>query len=112
VRNVGRGITAGAYFRVLSGSVVLASSETIPRLMIDGVAHNIAADTPARLFNAASGWKHLQMWLTPANGSTTSLWPIRATPGTILLFALPSIVQGLETIPWDIGPMPSYRVWR
>jgi len=112
VRNVGRGITAGAYFRVLSGSVVLASSETIPRLLIDGVAHNIAADTPARLFNAASGWKHLQMWLTPANGSTTSLWPIRATPGTILLFALPSIVQGLETIPWDIGPMPSYRVWR
>ena len=112
VRNVGRGITACAYFRVLSGSVVLASSETIPRLMVDGVAHNIAADTPARLFNAASGWKHLQMWLTPANGSTTSLWPIRATPGTILLFALPSIVQGLETIPWDIGPMPSYRVWR
>jgi predicted secreted protein len=112
VRNVGRGITAGAYFRVLSGSVVLASSETIPRLLIDGVAHNIAADTPARLFNAASGWKHLQMWLTPVNGSTTSLWPIRATPGTILLFALPSIVRGLETIPWDIGPMPSHRVWR
>jgi hypothetical protein len=52
------------------------------------------------------------MWLTPANGSTTSLWPIRATPGTVLLFALPSIVQGLETIPWDIGPIPSYRQWR
>jgi hypothetical protein len=112
VRHIGRGITASAYFRVLSGSVVMASSETIARLLIDGVAHNIIADTPARLFNAASGWKHLQFWLTAPNGSTTSLWPIRATPGTTLLFALPSIVQGLETIPWDIGPIPSYRMWR
>ena len=112
VRNIGRGITASAYFRVLLGSVVMASSETIPRLLIDGVAHNIVADTPARLFNSSSGWKHLQFWLTAPNGSTTALWPFRATPGTSLLFALPSIVQGLETIPWDIGPIPSYRMWR
>ena len=112
VRSVGRAITAGAYFRVLSGNVVLASSEIVPRLLIDGVAHNMATDTPTRIFNAASGWKHMQMWLTPANGSTISLWPFRATPGAVFLFALPSIVQGLETIPWDIGPIPSYRQWR
>jgi len=111
-RHIGRGVTLGAYLRVISGSMVMASAENVPRLLIDGVAHNVSADTPARLFNAAAGWKHMQMWVAPNNGATTSLWPMRVSPGTVFLLALPAVVAGFETLPWDMGPLPSSRVWR
>ncbi|MDB5643860.1 MAG: hypothetical protein JWN07_3177 [Hyphomicrobiales bacterium] len=107
-----RGLTAGFYFRVMSGSLVLGSSENVTRVLVDGAAHNITANTPDRIFTATHGWKHAQMWLAPPNGGTTSFWPLRVTPGTVFLFALPAVVPGFETIPWDVGPIHSSRIWR
>ena len=111
-RATGRGVTASLYFRVLSGALVMAPSDTVPRMLIDGVAHNFSASTPDRVFADAQGWKHMQMWIAPPNGASTAFWPMRVTPGTVFLIALPAITQGFETIPWDIGPMPSQRGWR
>ena len=111
-RATGRGVTASLYFRVLSGALVMAPSDTVPRMLIDGVAHIFSASTPDRVFADAQGWKHMQMWIAPPNGASTAFWPMRVTPGTVFLIALPAITQGFETIPWDIGPMPSQRGWR
>ena len=111
-RATGRGVTASLYFRVLSGALVMAPSDTVTRMLIDGVAHNFSASTPDRVFADAQGWKHMQMWIAPPNGASTAFWPMRVTPGTVFLIALPAITQGFETIPWDIGPMPSQRGWR
>ena len=111
-RATGRGVTASLYFRVLSGALVMAPSDTVTRILIDGVAHNFSASTPDRVFADAQGWKHMQMWIAPPNGASTAFWPMRVTPGTVFLIALPAITQGFETIPWDIGPMPSQRGWR
>lgn len=111
-RTTGRGMTASLYFRVVSGSLVLAPADNVTRMLIDGVTHNFTANAPERIFAAAQGWKHMQMWLAPLNGGSTSFWPMRVTPGTVFLIALPAVTPGFETIPWDIGPIPSLRGWR
>lgn len=111
-RATGRGVTASLYFRVLSGALVMAPSDNVPRMLIDGVAHHFTGATTDRVFADAQGWKHMQMWIAPPNGASTAFWPMRVTPGTVFLIALPAITQGFETIPWDIGPMPSQRGWR
>ncbi|MDB5546475.1 MAG: hypothetical protein JWO64_3624 [Hyphomicrobiales bacterium] len=111
-RTTGRGMTASAYFRVMSGSLVMAPVDNVTRMLIDGVPHNFTANAPERIFTAAQGWKHMQMWLAPLNGGSSSFWPMRVTPGTVFLIATPAVTPGLETIPWDIGPIPSLRVWR
>jgi hypothetical protein len=111
-RHVGRGVTAGLYFRVVSGALVLAPTDSITRVLIDGVSHDIWTDTAARVFNAAQGWKQLQMWQAPAGGAVSTFWPLRATPGSVILIAAPFVASGLQTFAVDIGPLPSARVWR
>ena len=112
VRVVGRGLTLSAYVRVMSGSLVFASSDNVTRVLIDGVAHDITANAPERVFTAAQGWKHIQMWIAQPNGASTCLWPTFAAPGCVFLIALPALIAGFETLPWDIGPVTSARVWR
>ncbi len=111
-RAIGRGVTGALYFRVMSGAAVLAPADTVTRMLVDGVAHPFSANAPERVFAPAQGWKHMQMWVAPPNGATTSFWPLRATPGTVLLIALPAVTPGFETFPWDMGPTPSLRFWR
>jgi hypothetical protein len=111
-RVLGRGLTMSLYVRVMSGSLVFASTDNVTRVLIDGVAHDITANAPERVFTAAQGWKHLQMWIAQPNGATTFLWPMCVTPGSVFLIALPALVPGFETLPWDIGPITSSRVWR
>ncbi len=111
-RITGRGMTASIYFRVMSGSLVMAPVDNVTRMLIDGVTHNFTVNAPERIFSAAQGWKHMQMWLAPPNGGSTSFWPMRVTPGAVFLIAMPAVTPGFETIPWDIGPIPSFRGWR
>ncbi len=111
-RATGKAQTSAFYFRVMSGSAVIAPSDACPRVLVDGLIHNHLADAPERVFTPAHGWKHMQRWLLSPGGGSTSCWPLRATPGSVFLIALPAVVQGLETLPWDIGPVPSLRVWR
>ena len=111
-RNVGRGVTAGLYFRVISGALVLAPTDNITRLLIDGVSHDLWTDSAARVFTAAQGWKQMQMWQAPAGGSVAAFWPMRVTPGSVVLVAAPFVASGLQTFATDLGPLPSQRVWR
>jgi hypothetical protein len=111
-RTTGRGLTASLYFRVMSGSLVMAPADNVTRILIDGVTHNYTANGPERIFSASHGWKHMQMWLAPLNGSSNTFWPMRVTPGTVFLVALPAVLAGFETLPWDIGQIPSFRSWR
>jgi hypothetical protein len=111
-RVTGRGLTASLYFRVMSGSLVMAPVDNVTRMLIDGVTHNFTANAPERIFSATQGWKHMQMWLAPPNGAATTFWPMRVTPGTVFLVALPAMTPGFETLPWDIGQIPSVRSWR
>jgi len=62
-RATGRGVTASLYFRVLSGALVMALSDNVPRMLIDGVAHHFAGTTSDRVFADAQGWKLMQMLL-------------------------------------------------
>ncbi|MDB5649354.1 MAG: hypothetical protein JWL62_874 [Hyphomicrobiales bacterium] len=111
-RMTGKGFTSSLYFRVVSGSLVIAPADVCPRVLIDGVTHDVTSDTPDRVFTAAQGWKHMQRWIASPDGFTAAGWPLRATPGTVILTALPAVMPGLETLPWDIGPVPSLRGWR
>ena len=111
-RHAGRSATISCYFRVMNGSVALVNTENVQRILLDGVPYNFQADTPARMITPAMGWKHMQAWVQPVNGVLQIGWPMRLTATGVILFALPAFVNGFETIPWDIGPMPSYRVWR
>lgn len=111
-RHIGRGVTAGLYFRVISGALIMAATDCLTRVLIDGVSHDAWTDAPARIFNATHGWKQLQMWQAPANGAVYNFWPMRVTPGTVFLIAAPFVAAGLQTFATDIGPMPSQRVWR
>lgn len=111
-RIVGRAQTQSVWFRVLSGSLVLAPADSNTRVLVDGVAHDTSVNAASRLFGTAQGWKHMQRWLMPADGITPAPWPFRVTPGTALLLALPCVVQGLETLPWDQGPVPAAHPWR
>lgn len=111
-RHIGRAVTAGLYFRVVSGALCLAPTDALTRILIDGVSHDVWSDTPARVFTSAQGWKQMQMWQAPANGAVYNFWPMRVTPGTIFLIAAPFIVSGLQTFATDLGPLPSQRQWR
>jgi hypothetical protein len=109
-RAAGPGVTLAHYMRVLTGVVVIAADDSCPRVLVDGVLHDHQADAPSRLFTAANGWAHVQRWAANPDGVATG-WPLRAAPGTTLLFALPAVVQGLETLPWNSGPIPSRTIW-
>ena len=111
-RHVGRGVTAGLYFRVISGALVMAQTDSITRMLIDGVSHDLWTDAPARIFNATHGWKQMQMWQAPLSGAVSGFWPMRVTPGSVVLLAAPFVASGLQTFATDIGPLPSQRVWR
>ena len=111
-RNVGRGVTAGLYFRVISGALVMAPTDNITRLLIDGVPYDLWTDSAARVFTAAQGWKQMQMWQAPLGGSVSAFWPMRVTPGSVVLIATPFVASGLQTFATDVGPMPSQRLWR
>ena len=111
-RYTARGVTLSCYFRVMNGSAVFVNTDNMQRLLVDGMAHNFTIDSPSRLFTPAMGWKHMQAWVQPVNGAPQWLWPMRASAGGSLLLALPALVSGFETIPWDLGPMLSSRAWR
>ena len=111
-RHAGRAVTVSCYFRVMSGAVALVNTDNTQRILVDGTIYNFNNDTPSRIITPAMGWKHMQSWMAPMNGLPQLGWPFRATPASVILLALPALVNGFETIPWDIGPMPAYRVWR
>ena len=110
-RPFGRAATFGIYFRLVSGSAILAPDAS-PRVLVDGVPHNHLANVATRVFNAASGWRHVQHWIGSPGGASVQGFPLRVTPGTVLLLALPVLVAGHVTLPWDIGACPSARLWR
>jgi hypothetical protein len=110
-RPFGRAATFGIYFRLVLGSAILAPDAS-PRVLVDGVPHNHLANVATRVFNAASGWRHAQHWIASPGGASVQGFPLRVTPGTVLLLALPALVVGHVTLPWDIGACPSARVWR
>jgi hypothetical protein len=111
-RQTGKGQTTALYFRVVSGSLIIGPSDACPRVLVDGVNYDHTVDSPDRVFTAAHGWRHMQRWVSTPDGYLSNYWPLRTTPGTVFLMALPAVVPGLETLPWDIGPVPSMRLWR
>ena len=111
-RVTGRGVTSSIYVHVTSGSVVFDPGETCPRVLVDGLRQDHLVDAAERLMTPDMGWRHIQRWVASADGSASPFWPFRATPGATFLVALPAIVIGLETLPWDIGAIPSARIWR
>jgi hypothetical protein len=111
-RHTGRSATISCYFRVMNGAVTLANVDNVQRILLDGMPYHLQIDAPARIITAAMGWQHMQAWVQPVNGVQQIGWPLQLTASGVVLFALPALVNGFETIPWDIGPMPSYRVWR
>jgi hypothetical protein len=107
-----KGLTLGHYMRVLTGSVIIDPADTCPRVLIDGLQHDHLEDTPRRLIDAEAGWLHVQRWAANDSGVNWPCWPIPATPGATFLIALPAVVPGFETLPWDLGPLVSLRAWR
>jgi hypothetical protein len=75
---------------------------------VDGDPKHAAISGQTVTINAAMGWVHVtgQVW---CNGGYTGQLPISSVPtvGTIVLFALPVVINGKLTIPPHIGPIMS-----